>query len=410
MALFLASIFFAHATMGLPGLARATASGISPASPEPSIDQRNAALFQRRTYLSPDGEPIMAPSMNPLLDGARRATDGVSSAYLASVPYQDRAPMAGDAAPPSLPDNDHRSMRPIRLQPASIDEHAVVSPLPSSLALQASPAFAQTAWFKSFLVGFALIGAWGLYAMRVSFIDRRYRLLLHERSAERERIARDLHDTLLQGMQGILLQVETWAHGATLTDAQRAAALKIENGMRSVLIEGRDAISTLRQSPDQPTDFVASLLSAGNEAAAQSETRFSFRLLSEPRALRPDVCEEVLAIAREALLNAFRHADAESVGVTVDYGQQHLFVSVSDDGIGISERRLAERQKEGHWGLAGMRERTARLKGQLTVTTASEKGTLVELRVPQRRAYPTHSRLKITRRLHQRMPAIWRPQ
>ena len=151
--------------------------------------------------------------------------------------------------------------------------------------------------------------------------------------------------------------------------------------------EGRDTISALRHSQDHQASFIAELLAVANEASAQSETRFSLRLASEPRDLLRDVCEEVLAITREALLNAFRHAKAEAVWVVVHYAQQALTVSICDNGMGVSERRIEERQKEGHWGIAGMRERASKLGGQLTVTSCPGKGTNIELEIPRRRAY-----------------------
>lgn len=289
-------------------------------------------------------------------------------------------------------------------QVMAINEDGVSSVAPASLQFNLAPAFYQTLWFKSALAISAVLVAWCLYALRVSFIARRYRLLLQERSAERERIARDLHDTLLQGMQGILLQVEMWARSPSLSDAQRNSAIKIEDKMRSMLIDGRDAISALRQSHDHQADFIADLLAAGNEAALQSKTRFSLRLLSEPRALRQDTCEEVLAITREALLNAFRHAQAEAVWVTVDYAPSELTVSIGDNGIGMFERCVEERQKEGHWGVAGMRERAAKLDGHLRVNSEQGKGTVVRLQVPRRRAYALAPRFSLARLFHRKTP------
>ncbi len=206
------------------------------------------------------------------------------------------------------------------------------------------PAFYQTVWFKSFLACLAVLCIWFLYALRVSFIARRYRLLLHERSAERERIARDLHDTLLQGMQGILLQLELWARNPNLSAVQRGSASKIEDKMRSMLIEGRDTIGALRQAQDHHADLIAGLLLAGNEAAAL-DSRFSLRLASGPRDLLDDACEEVLAVAREAVLNAFRHAEAEAVWATIDYAPHaadRVRKRQRHRGIALAHRRAAE--------------------------------------------------------------------
>lgn len=271
----------------------------------------------------------------------------------------------------------------------AFNEDGVASSNAANLNFEVNPAFYQTLWFRTLLVITFLLVVWLAYVMRVSLIARRYRLLLHERSAERERIARDLHDTLLQDMQGILLQIELWARGSALSDAQRDSAIKIEDKMRNMLIDGRDTISALRHSQDHQVDLVADVLDVGNEVSGQSETRFSLRLLGEPRPLRNDTCEETLAIIREAMLNAFRHADAEVVWVTINYAPQALAVSISDNGRGVSERQIEERQKEGHWGIAGMRERAAKLGVQLMVTSAPNNGTIVELEVPRRRAYAT---------------------
>ena len=269
----------------------------------------------------------------------------------------------------------------------AINEDGVASVAPASFSFKVGPAFFQTVWFRCLLAGLAALAAWCLYALRVSFIERRYRLLLRERSAERERIARDLHDTLLQGMQGILLQIDSLTRGSALSDAQRESALKIGDQMRSTLIDGRDAIVALRQSHDHQADLIGGLLAVGHEAAAQSETRFSLRVLSDPRHLLHGVCKEVLAIAREAVLNAFRHAEAEAVWVSVDYTPQALTISICDNGIGVSEERIEEQQKEGHWGIAGMRERAAKLGGQLMVISSPGKGTAVELELSRRHAY-----------------------
>lgn len=335
--------------------------------------------------------PTSSPTVPPLMNNLRIDYTAPTLSNPERVHFRYRLQGVDD----SWQDvGDRRQAFYTHLQPGTyhfevlaINEDGIVSRVPADLMFSVAPTFYQTVWFKSLLVGLALLIAWCAYKLRISFIARRYRLLLHERSSERERIARDLHDTLLQGMQGMLMQIELWIRGLTLSDAQRDSAHKIEDKMRSMLIEGRDAISALRQSHDQQADFIADLLAVGNEPPAQSQTKFSVRVLSDPRELRPDVCDEVLAITREAVLNAFRHAEADALTVTVDYARQGLIVSICDNGVGMSEHQREERLKEGHWGVAGMRERAAKLGGDLVITSAPEKGTRVTLQIPRRRAY-----------------------
>ncbi|WP_284318831.1 sensor histidine kinase [Dyella acidisoli] len=281
-----------------------------------------------------------------------------------------------------------------RFEVSALNEDGVASPQPATLNFTIMPAFYQTLWFKVLVACVVVLALSLIYLLRLRFLERRYHLLMEERLSERERIARDLHDTLLQGMQGMLLQVETLSNSRELSDAQRLRVTQIEEKMRGVLIEGRDAISALRQAESGHAGLMAKLEAIGNDAAMHSNTHFSIRVEGESRPLRPEVCEETIAIVRESVINAFKHAEAEWVLVSIYYTSDAFIANVTDNGIGISEQKIQEQQQDGHWGVAGMRERAAKLGGQLVIRSASPRGTTVELSLSRHAAYAVQPSIK----------------
>ncbi|GAB3788987.1 sensor histidine kinase [Dyella agri] len=276
----------------------------------------------------------------------------------------------------------------------ALNEDGVASPRPATLHFTIRPAFYQTTWFKALIAFIVVLALWLIYMLRLRFIERRYRLLWIERLAERERIARDLHDTLLQVMQGILLQVEMLSNSRDLSDTQRLRITKIEEKMRGALIEGRDAISALRLAQSDHADLIENLKSIGSDVATHSGTHYSVRVEGEARPLCAMHCGEMIAIVRESVINAFKHAEAECVVVSVNYSDNALAVDVADNGIGFTEQQIHDKQREGHWGIAGMRERAAKLGGQLTIRHANPRGTTVELVLPWQAIQATHASIR----------------
>jgi signal transduction histidine kinase len=264
----------------------------------------------------------------------------------------------------------------------AFNEDGVASPQPATVNFTIMPAFYQTVWFKALIACIVVLALWMIYLLRLGLVERRYRLLMIERLAERERIARDLHDTLLQGMQGVLLQVELLSNSRDLSDTQRLRISKIEEKMRAALIEGRDAISALRQGEPDHEHLIEKLKAIGKDAAIHSDTRFSVRVEGEARPLGAESCEEMIAIVREGVINAFKHAQAEWIVVSVNYTDKAFTLDITDNGVGITEQQIQDKQKDGHWGIAGMRERAAKLGGQLTIRRANPRGTMVELILP----------------------------
>lgn len=253
------------------------------------------------------------------------------------------------------------------------------------------PAFYQTLWFRAICVLAILVALWLAVALRLRHLSQRLRSSLEAKHKERESIARELHDTLLQGMQGLLMQMEFWARRTDLDLHQRNAATAIEEKMRDVLIDGRDKIRRLRQDDKRDLDLVSELLTVGQEASSTSSTLFSLRVEGEPISIRQEVGVEIFAITREAILNAYRHADADNVVVTINYEVNALHISVSDDGVGIDRDRMEERQRAGHWGISGMHERAEKINARLQIE-ASAPGTTIRLITPKGEVYlsPSH--------------------
>lgn len=259
------------------------------------------------------------------------------------------------------------------------------------LVFYIKPAFYQTQWFRGICVLAILVALWLAIALRLRHVSRRLRLSLEAKHKERESIARELHDTLLQGMQGLLMQIEFWARRTDLAPHQRDAATAIEEKMRDVLIDGRDKIRLLRQEDRRDLDLVSELLTVGQAASATSPALFSLRVEGEPLPIRQEAGVEIFAITREAILNAYHHADADNVVVTIIYEANTLQIVVSDDGVGIDRELMEARQRAGHWGISGMQERAEKINARLKIDV-SAPGTTIRLTVPRRGAYLSPSR------------------
>lgn len=227
---------------------------------------------------------------------------------------------------------------------------------------------------------------------RLGGSKRRNHFLIDERKAERKRIARELHDTLLQGLQGILLEMETFSQTSTLTEEQQERTAKIEQRLRDIVTDGRDAISALR-SPVDERDWMAVILGMGDRLAMESEIRWSLSIKGRPWNLQPKVRSELLAILREGLRNAFEHSHAQDIRVILSYAKHRLKAVIQDNGIGVSEQHVRLRQKEGHWGIAGMRERTDKLGGRFTMTSQRSIGTTVNVVIPRCSMFMTPTNL-----------------
>jgi signal transduction histidine kinase len=212
-------------------------------------------------------------------------------------------------------------------------------------------------------------------------------LRLEERVSERTRIARELHDTLLQSFQGILLKFSAVTY--QLPDRPEEARQTLEKVIeqaRQAVIEGRDAVQGLRSSTVVTNDLARAISMLGEELAAghSGRNRPEFRVQVEgtSRDLAPLVRDEVHRIASEAVRNAFRHAEAERIEVDIHYDKRRLRLRVRDDGKGIDPQVLVEGGLPGHHGLPGLHERAGLVGGKLAIWSEADSGTEIELSIP----------------------------
>lgn len=256
--------------------------------------------------------------------------------------------------------------------------------LSTAVTLQIPATFTQSLGFKFAAAGLALLLLYGLYLARLRQIVARIRERGEERSRERERIARDMHDTLLQSVQGLILRFQSVAdrlHGDPQAQQTMNQAL---DRAEAVLVEGRDRLQDLRRV--DATDLERELRRLIAEQPFAPATQVSLTSQGQRRSLRPDVFDEILCIVGEALFNAARHAEASEVAVQVDYGRQWLNISVRDNGVGLTEDKTPASQP-GHFGMLGMRERAQRIGAQFQVSGQSGLGTWVRLRIKAGIAY-----------------------
>ena len=224
-------------------------------------------------------------------------------------------------------------------------------------------------------------------------LHNQFEMTLDARVSERTRIARELHDTLLQSFHGVLLrfQAAIYKLPESAADARETLESAIDQAAEAIT-EGRDAVQGLRDSVVQGNDLALAVSTLGEELATESSThRPSFRVAveGESRNLHPIVRDEIYKIAAEALRNAFRHAQARQIQVEIRYDNEQFQLRVRDDGKGIDPAVLSRQSSEGHYGLPGMRERATIMGAELTVWSEVDAGTAVELRVPASAAYAT---------------------
>ena len=262
----------------------------------------------------------------------------------------------------------------------------------ASIEFSIAPAYYQRVWFRLLCVVAFLVVLWALYQRRLHIIRRQYAAGLEATVGERMRVARELHDTLLQSFQGAIFQFQAARKLLLRKEANAMEALdEAIQATEEAIQEGRSAIRDLRPEPAAQRDLPELLNAVDGELATAHGVNGhapNYRVVVEGKRqdLSPMLQDEVYRISREVIRNAFTHAAASHIEVEIRYDQDQLRMRVRDDGKGIDPKVLAGGQS-GHFGIPGMRERAERIGARLDFWSEVGAGTEVELTVPAAMAY-----------------------
>ncbi|MCL9998845.1 MAG: histidine kinase [Erythrobacter sp.] len=272
-----------------------------------------------------------------------------------------------------------------RFELLAANADGVWSPRPAVLEFTIARAFWQTWWFRAAALVGVLGGLYLAYTIRVRQLASRMRMRMLVRTNERERIARELHDTMIQGVQGLILRFQAVADRLGDDPEVQAIVQPALERAEEVLVEGRERVTELR-SP-RHRDFPEELARlAGNPIFPQARIA-PLAITGTPRAIAPGLIDDLLAVLGEALGNAAAHSRANRIEIALRFGRWSFVAQVRDNGIGMAEGVIAEGAAPGHFGLVGMKERIEALGGRFVVESAHGFGTVIELAIPARIAY-----------------------
>jgi signal transduction histidine kinase len=243
------------------------------------------------------------------------------------------------------------------------------------------------------------------FRMRVLRATEQVRVRLSERLAERERVARELHDTLLQGFQGLMLRFHLATQSIPLEEKARPEMEEALDCADRLLIESRDRIRDLRYETLDSSSLSAALTTLGDEFNLRYSSSFRLEIKGIPRDLNPVSYQEIYAVAKEALVNAIRHSGGSHIRAELSFDATRLRVCIRDDGKGIDASILNGKRRANHWGLTGMYERAVDLKADLRIASPPGEGTEVTLSVPAGVAYHRPSRKSSLQNLYERWVA-----
>ena len=258
------------------------------------------------------------------------------------------------------------------------------------LGITILPPWWATAWFRLLTGALILALLSTFYQLRLRQLAHQFNIRMEARVAERTRIARDLHDTMLQSFQGVLLKFHAFAFKlADRPEAWEEIEGLVEQASRAIA-EGREAVQGIRASTVISNDLARSLIQFGEilvaEQDGQNHAAFRVEVEGESCDLHPIVRDEVYRIASEAVRNAFRHSCATQIEVDIHYDERQFRVRIRDNGKGMDPKVL-DTGREGHYGLRGMHERAKLVGGKLAVSSKVDSGTDTELTIPARLAY-----------------------
>ncbi len=241
-----------------------------------------------------------------------------------------------------------------------------------------TPHFYQTVWFYAAALLLLACAAYWIYRWRVAEVEARFGAVLQERN----RIAREIHDTLAQGFVGVSMQLEIVSRLlSSSTDSAREHLDQARVLVREGLSEARRSIWQLRSQSAESQDFASRLSKAATQVIGMSPVKLTLEVSGTNRALDGRVEDELLSIGKEAVTNAVRHADAKRIAIELAFQSKRLRMTIADDGRGFTMGSYAA-GPNGHFGLQGMRERAQQINAELTVDSSVGEGTKVLVEAP----------------------------
>jgi signal transduction histidine kinase len=250
----------------------------------------------------------------------------------------------------------------------------------ATLAFEIPPAFVQTRWFVALCMIVAGIVIALLFLLRVRQISARMRERLEAQLAERTRVARELHDTLLQTLHGSKLVADDALDKSTDPANMHQAMKRLSIWLGKAIQEARTALSSMRVSTAQNNDLPDSFQRAAEECRVFGSMEVNFSVAGEVREMHPVIRDEIYRIGYEAIHNACRHSKGARLDIAISYSR-NFSLRIKDDGHGF-DPAAAELDPKGHFGLQGMRERAIRIGGKLTVVSSPDSGAEIDLIVP----------------------------
>jgi len=273
-----------------------------------------------------------------------------------------------------------------RFQVIAANEDGVWNKVGAASNVLIAPAFYQTRWFYTTCAIGVLVILWQIYSLRVRLLSTQLRVQMGARLEERERIARELHDTLLQSAQGLILMFQSFAGRLDRSDPIRRQMETALDQADQLTNEARDRVGGLRGSSIE-CHIPHALKRFGEELVTGKPVRFTIATSGSPEPLTPSVADDAYWIGREALTNAVTHAHAANVELEIAYEPEQFRMRIRDDGKGINDEILRTGARAHHFGLQGMRERAQRVSGALNLWSREGAGTEVELTLTAARAY-----------------------
>lgn len=276
----------------------------------------------------------------------------------------------------------YNNLRPgiYRFRMAACNNSGVWNEAGTRLDFSIAPAWYLTRAFRFLCIIAGILLVWAVYRVRIRQVENAMSVRFDERLAERTRMARELHDSLLQTIQGSKLVTDDALEKSSDSVRMRGALEQLSEWLGRAAEEGRAALNSLRTSTTERNDLAEGFRRAIEECRLHSPIQASFAVAGQTQDMHPVVRDEVFRIGYEAIRNACAHSRGSRMEVELTYAHD-LTVRVADNGVGIDPSVL-NHGRDAHFGLQGMRERAARIGAKLTIVSSAESGTQITAIVP----------------------------